>query len=91
MPKDATIVVFACILGASCGNMINQMQKAFNKEPVIKYEYAFVTLPVMFIGSVLGVMLNKLLPSAAIATIIISVATYSLPKIYQRFVEGHRK
>ncbi len=36
-PKDATIVVFASILGSSLGNLINQMQKAFNSQPIIKY------------------------------------------------------
>lgn len=30
MPKEATIVVFACILGSSFGNMVNQMRKAHN-------------------------------------------------------------
>jgi uncharacterized membrane protein YfcA len=30
LPKDATIVVFACIMGSSFGNMANQMRTAFN-------------------------------------------------------------
>lgn len=30
MPKTATLVTFACVLGAAVGNVVNQMQKAFN-------------------------------------------------------------
>jgi uncharacterized membrane protein YfcA len=30
LPKEATIVVFASIMGSSCGNMANQMRTAFN-------------------------------------------------------------
>lgn len=52
---------------------------------MIRYQYAFVTLPLMFIGSLIGVLLNRWLPSVAIVTIIIGVATYSFPKIYQRY------
>jgi hypothetical protein len=31
LPKDATIAVFASIMGSSFGNMVNQMRTAFNK------------------------------------------------------------
>jgi uncharacterized membrane protein YfcA len=91
LPKDATIAVFASILGSSFGNMINQMQIAYNNEPLIRYQYAFVVLPLMFIGSLIGVLLNKLLPSAIVVSIIIGVAGYSLPKIYHRYQEAHLK
>jgi len=30
LPKHATIIVFACIFGASFGNMINQMRRSIN-------------------------------------------------------------
>jgi len=30
VPHHATIVVFACIFGAACGNMINQMRRSLN-------------------------------------------------------------
>jgi hypothetical protein len=43
----------------------------------------------MFVGSFIGIFMNKLLPSFATVSIIIGVATYSLPKIFKRFKEGH--
>lgn len=89
MPKDATIAVFASILGSSFGNMVNQMQTAFNNEPMIRYKYAFITLPLMFIGSLIGVLMNRLLPSVVIVAIIIAVASYSIPKIFQRYKDSH--
>lgn len=30
LPKEATIIVFACIMGASFGNIVNQTQRALN-------------------------------------------------------------
>ena len=30
LPKNATLMVFACIFGASAGNMINQMRRALD-------------------------------------------------------------
>jgi uncharacterized membrane protein len=58
---------------------------------MIKYEYAFVALPLMFLGSLVGVLLNRWLPSVALVCIIIGVSTHSLPKIFRRFKEAHGK
>ncbi len=30
LPKNATLVTFACVFGSSFGNVVNQMQKAYN-------------------------------------------------------------
>lgn len=30
LPKNATIMVFACILGTSCGSTMNQMRRALD-------------------------------------------------------------
>ena len=86
LPKDSTIVVFACILGSSFGNITNQMTKTHNREPVINYKFAFLSCPLMFLGTLVGVFLNNWLPSAAVVLIIISQAFKSIPKIYKRFI-----
>lgn len=86
LPKDANIIVFTSILGATLGNCINQMTKAHNGEPIIQYKFAFVALPIMFIGSYFGVYLNSFLPSAVICSIIIYQSVTSLPKIRKRFI-----
>ena len=85
LPKDATIMVFACVFGGSFGNMVNQMRRAYDGVPVVNYGYASVTIPVMFIGSILGVLLNKWLPSVATVLFIMYLNGVTLPKMYRRF------
>lgn len=89
LPKDATIIVFACIMGASLGNIINQMQRSLNGVPVINYQYAFVVTPLMFMGSIFGVLFNKIVPSIVTVSCIMGVAFMNLPSIYKRFREGY--
>jgi uncharacterized membrane protein YfcA len=91
IPKDANIIVFTSILGATLGNCINQMTKAHNGEPIVRYKYAFLTMPIMFIGSYFGVYLNSFLPSAVICAIIVGQSVTSLPKIKNRFKESYDK
>ncbi len=52
---------------------------------MIRYQYAFVVLPLIIIGSLIGVLLNRLLPSAMVITTIIVVASQSIPKILKRY------
>ena len=91
LPKDATIVVFACIVGTSFGNTINQMRRALDGEPVVNYSYAAIAVPVVFIGTLIGVLMNRFLPSIAVVLIVMAVAAYSLPKIFTRFVDGYKR
>ena len=90
-PKDATIMVFACVFGSAFGNMINQTRRVLDGVPVVNYGLASITTPLMFIGTIFGVMINKFLPSLATITIIILIAASSLPKIYHRFRVGYKK
>ena len=89
IPKDATIVVFASILGTSCGSTLNQMRRAIDGKPLINYSYVSIAIPVMFMGSLIGVLANTLLPSLGAILIIITVSVISLPKILQRFRQGY--
>ena len=89
LPKKVTLTVFASIVGASLGNVTNQMRRALDGQPIIKYDYAFVTLPIMFIGSLIGVLTNKFLPSLVNISIIMLVSISSVRKIYQRFRHGY--
>lgn len=91
LPKDATIIVFSCIVGTSFGNTLNQMQRALDGDPVVNYSYASLAVPIVFIGTLIGVLLNRFLPSIAVVLIVIAVAAYSLPKIFSRFKEGFKK
>lgn len=58
---------------------------------MIRYQYAFVALPLMFLGALVGVLLNRWLPSIILASIIIVVTLKSFPNIIARFKASHAK
>lgn len=91
LPKDATMVVFCSILGASIGNVINLITKAHNGRPLIQFHLVFISLPIMFTGSFIGVLLNKLLPSLVICSIIVAVFGSTICKTYRRFRAEYEK
>ena len=89
LPKDATMVVFCAILGASSGNISNLVQKAHNGKPLVQYQYVFISIPLMFTGSLIGILLNKLLPSIVVCSIIVGVFGSTIAKTYRRFLTEH--
>ena len=91
LPKQATIVVFACIFGTAFGSTINQMRRALDRKPAINYSYTMVTIPLMTIGAILGVFLNRLLPSLATVSIIVGLSAKGLPKMWNRFNDAYKK
>lgn len=91
LPKDANIVVFPSILGATLGNCFSNMTKSHNGKPIIQYRYAFLVLPIIFIGSYFGVFLNNFLPSIVVSGIIVFQSAAALPKIKNRFIESYEK
>lgn len=91
LPKDASLVVFSCVLGTAAGNTFNLLFKAFNNKPVIQYHFAFVSIPIVFIGSFIGVLMNKFFPSAITYSIIVLTFLVSLQKTYNRFRTEYNK
>ena len=90
-PKDATIIVLCSIFGTALGNIFNLMRKAFNGEPVINYGYVFAIIPLMFAGSFIGILMNKLLPSVVICLIILTIRSFAIKKSYTRFCRNYQK
>lgn len=91
LPKQATIVVFASIFGTAFGSTVLQMRRALDGQPLIKYSYTLATVPLMTIGTIFGVFLNRLLPSLATVSIIVTLAAKGLPKMWKRFQEAYQK
>ena len=89
LPKDATIMVFACVFGSAFGNMLNQTRRAIDGEPVVNYTYISITIPIMFVGALVGVMFNQLFPSLVTVSIIVGTAIISLPRIFHRFRQAY--
>lgn len=91
LPKDATIVVFSCIVGTTLGNISNLVQDSQNNKPVINYEVLFISIPIIFTGAVVGVILNKVLPSISICLIIIAIFCLTIKKTVNRFLTEYSK
>lgn len=86
LPKDASLVVYSCIVGTSAGNTFNLFRKAYNGRPVIQYKLAFGSIPIIFTGSFIGIILNKLFPSIITYSIIVAVFLSLVKKTYNRFI-----
>lgn len=91
LPKDASLVVFSCVLGTAGGNCLNLIYKAYNNKPLVQYHLAFASIPIMFTGSFIGVLMNKLLPSIITYSIIIIVFLVSMKKTYNRFIAEYQR
>ena len=65
-PQVSTLLVYCLILGGTLGNVTNQASTVVNGRPMIIFRYCFVSIPYMFGGSLIGVLINKYFPSAAV-------------------------
>ena len=90
-PKQATIAVYGCIFGSALGNIISQSQRIVNKTQVINYRMASITIPIVFIGALLGVMVNQLLPSVVTISFMIGLTIYKTLGILNRFRQDYAK
>jgi uncharacterized membrane protein YfcA len=91
LPKDASFVVFSCVLAATTGNTFNFLFKAYDGKPSIQFQYAFISIPIMFSGSFIGILLNRIFPSIITYSIIIIVFAASIKNTYKRFVAEFTK
>jgi uncharacterized membrane protein YfcA len=90
-PKTSTMLVYCLIFGGTLGNVVNQATTMVNGKPMIIYRYCFVSIPFMFGGSLIGVMINKYFPSAAVVTLILITTISSLKNIYIKFRQSYRR
>jgi uncharacterized membrane protein YfcA len=90
-PKISTLLVYCLILGGTLGNVTNQATTKVNGKPMIIYRYCFVSIPFMFAGSLVGVMINKYFPSAAIVTLILVTGISSLKSVYIKFRQSYKR
>ena len=90
-PKKSTLLIYALILGATVGNVLNQATTSIRGKTMIKYRYAFVTIPFMFLGSLFGVIINKFFPSLFVCLLIMLTSGKMITSIYKRFRESYDK
>lgn len=90
-PKKSTLLIYALILGATMGNVINQATTSVRGKTMVKYRYAYVAIPFMFLGSLFGVIINKYFPSLFICLLIVATTCKTLSGIYTRFKQSYEK
>lgn len=90
-PKKSTLLVYALILGATIGNVVNQATTSIKGKTMVKYRYAFVAIPFQFMGSLFGVIINKYFPSLVICLLIVVTTAKTLSGIYKKFKISYDK
>lgn len=90
-PKKSTLLVYALILGATIGNVVNQATTSFKGRTMVKYRYAFVAIPFQFMGSLFGVIINKYFPSLFVCLLIVITTAKTLSGIYRKFRVSYDK
>ena len=91
VPKDATIVVMCSMFACTTANISNLMTKSINHQPILQFNYIFVVVPIMFAGSFIGILLNKLLPSAFIVGFIMLIIGNIVHATYCRFTTAYAR
>lgn len=91
LPKDATMVVFPCMLGTSLGNISNLLQDSVDGNPLINYKIVFVSIPIIFTGAIIGVILNKIMPGVTICFILFVIFGLTIGKNVSRFMSEYRR
>jgi uncharacterized membrane protein YfcA len=90
-PKVSTLMVYCLILGGTLGNVTNQASTLVNGRPMIIYRYCFVSIPFMFAGSLIGVLINKYFPSVVVVGLIMVAIVNSIKTIYAKFKVSYQK
>ncbi|CAD8198468.1 unnamed protein product [Paramecium pentaurelia] len=82
--KEALLGVFLPIFGAALGNFINlaQQEDPQTKSPVVKIRSGIVVCPAMIIGSMVGLILNKILPEFFLISILQYFLFFSCKQFY---------
>ena len=91
VPKQATIAVYGAIFGSAFGNMINQTRRLVDRQQIINYDFASITIPIVFIGAQFGVMINQFLPSVATISFIIILNAQKTIGTLGRFRKDYAK
>ena len=85
------MAIFILMFGATLGSAYNQAKILLKGRSIIKYQYAGIAIPFMFCGGIMGIFLNKMLPSIFIVSITLITIFASLKKIYIKACESYKK
>lgn len=66
--KKAVLLIFIPVFGSAFGNFLNLVRQVdpVSKTPIVNIKLAILSCPMMALGSLIGVILNKFLPGKQI-------------------------
>jgi len=84
--RKAVMLTYVLSYGGSLGNFLNvAFQKNLNtKKPVILYDFALVAVPLMFMASNIGVLLNRMIAPILIVCLLFEMLLSGIPRIYNK-------
>ncbi len=84
--RKAVMLTYILSFGGSLGNFLNvAFQRNINTEkPVILYDFALIAVPLMFMASNIGVLLNRMIAPILIVCLLFYMLITGIPKIYNK-------
>lgn len=85
-PIPAIRLVYCITFGGAIGNFINTAlaKRPKSLKPLIDYDAALICMPLLMLGTNIGILLNSLLPAILTLGTIVLVMFQSLQKIYKK-------
>ncbi len=84
--NKAIMTVYGAVFGGAIGNFVNvvSQRNPQTHKPNIDYNLSLICMPLMILGAMVGVLLNRQLPPILPIIGIIAVVAYSLKSIYKK-------
>ena len=77
---------FVTILAGALGNYLKfAFVRDKNGAPMINYDLILLNVPMLTIGTMIGLILNQVLPEIVICLVLIAVLIISFDKTYKRY------
>ena len=79
---------FVTVLAGAIGNYVrfSVLRNNHTKGPMVNYDLLNLNIPMVTCGSIIGVLINNVLPECIICTILIGILMISLGKTYKRYI-----
>jgi len=91
--RKAVMLTYVLGFGGSLGNFLNvAFQKSVKTEkPVILYDFAVIAVPIMFLASSIGVLLNRMIAPILTVCLLLYMLGSGIPRIYRKAKMDYQK
>eukprot|EP01016_Furgasonia_blochmanni_P002445 TRINITY_DN10956_c0_g5_i1.p1 TRINITY_DN10956_c0_g5~~TRINITY_DN10956_c0_g5_i1.p1 ORF type:complete len:482 (+),score=94.13 TRINITY_DN10956_c0_g5_i1:118-1563(+) len=85
--QQAIIISYTIVFGGSIGNVIVSLSKRdpMTNLPYINYDIALLCLPMLLMGTIVGVWLSRVIPELFILIILCSLLVYTFNKTWRKY------